>query len=101
MQEGIQSMKKLKILAVALGALAVAGSALAIPTLTISDGLTSTTVTGASGIVSYVNGSFDGAWSVVAVTGETKPALGSASNPRMDLSIQVTSLNGLPNHPLL
>jgi hypothetical protein len=36
MQEGIQSMKKLKILAVALGTLAVAGSALAIPTLTIS-----------------------------------------------------------------
>ena len=85
-------MKKLKILAVALGALAVAGSALAIPTLTISDGLTSTTVTGASGIVSYVNGSFDSAWSVVAVTAETKPVIGSASNPRMDLSIQVTSL---------
>jgi hypothetical protein len=38
-------MKKLKILALALGALAVAGSALAIPTLTISDGITSTTLT--------------------------------------------------------
>ena len=38
-------MKKLAILAVVLGALAVVGSALAIPTLTISDGLTSTTLT--------------------------------------------------------
>jgi hypothetical protein len=92
-------MKKLKILALALGALAVAGSAPAASTLTISDGVTSTTVFGVAGIVTYVNGSFDSAWSVVAVTGETKPALGSASNPRMDLSIQVTSLG--PPRPLV
>ena len=92
-------MKKLQILAVALGALAVAGSALATATLTISDGVTTTTVASPSGTVNYVNGSFDSAWSVVAVTGQTKPALGSASNPRMDLSIQATSLG--PPRPLV
>src|ERR1035438_9120055 len=99
MQEGMQGMMKLKTLAVALGALAVAGSALATATLTISDGVTTTTVASPSGTVNYVNGSFDSAWSVVAVTGQTKPALGSASNPRMDLSIQATSLG--PPRPLV
>ena len=94
-------MKKLKILALALGALAVVGSALAASTLNISDGITSTTLTSPTGVVNYTNGSFDSAWSVVAVTGKTKPALGSTSNPRMDLSIQATSLAGLPNHPLV
>src|ERR1017187_7133112 len=91
-------MKELIVLTVALGTLAVTGSALAIPTLTISDGVTTTTLIGVSGIVSYVNTNFDGAWSVVIVTGETKPVLGSACNPAMDLNIQATSLT--PSPPL-
>src|ERR1039458_6387963 len=93
-------MKKLQILAVALGALAVAGSALATATLTISDGVTTTTVASPSGTVNYVNGSFDSAWSVVIVTGQTKPALGSACKPAMDLNIQATSLSSPPTRNL-
>ena len=93
-------MKKLQILALALGTLAVTGSALAIPTLTISDGVTSTTVFGFAGTVTYVNGSFDSAWSVVVVTGVTKPALGTAAKPAMDLSIQATSLTSFPPRTL-
>ena len=53
-------MKKLKILAVALGALAVAGSAPAASTLTISDGVTTFTLTSPTGVVNYQNTNFDG-----------------------------------------
>ena len=93
-------MKELIVVAVALGALAVAGSALAVPTLTISDGAATATVMSPTGVVNYQNTNFDGgAWSVVIVSAETKPALGSPCNPAMDLNIQATSL-GTPNRNL-
>jgi hypothetical protein len=89
-------MKKLKTLMVALGAVAMTGSAFAIPTLIISDGVTSTSLTSASGIVTYANATFDNAWSVVISTGETKPVLGSAVSPTFDLNVQATSLSLSP-----
>src|ERR1035441_6761052 len=94
-------MKELIVVAVALGALAVAGSAPAASTLTISDGGATNTVISPTGVVNYQNSSFDSAWSVVIVTGATKPALGSACNPSMDLNIQATSLTLLPPHNLI
>ena len=87
-------MKKLKMLAVALGTVVVTSSALAVPTLTIWDATLTTTVAASGGIATYANASFDGQWSVVISTGETKPALGSAIAPAMDLNIQATSLGG-------
>lgn len=93
-------MKKLKTLIVALGAVAMTGSAFAIPTLIVSDGVTSTSVTSASGIVSYSTANFDGAWSVVISSGSTKPADGSATSPFEDLSIQATSLTFSPQRNL-
>ena len=91
-------MKKLKMLAVALGALVVTSSAFAVPTLYIWDtggGAGSGAiipVPAGTGIATYANASFDGAWSVVISTSETKPALGSATAPAMDLNVQATSL---------
>ena len=85
-------MKKLKMLAVALGTVVVTSSALAVPTLTIWDANVTTTVAAVSGIATYGNVAFDGQWSVVISTAETKPALGSALNPAMDLNVQATSL---------
>ena len=85
-------MKKLKMLAVALGTVVVTSSALAVPTLTIWDATLTTTVAASGGIATYANASFDGQWSVVISTGETKPALGSAIAPAMDLNVQATSL---------
>jgi hypothetical protein len=95
-------MRKLKVLTVALGTMALTGSALAIPTLTISDGVTSTTATSASGVDSYFTVSFDGAWSVVISTGVSKPAagFGSAAGPLLDLNIQVSALSSSPEHDL-
>jgi hypothetical protein len=93
-------MKKLKVLAVALGAVAVTSSALAIPTLTISDGLTTATVTSATGFVNYNNPTFDASWSVVISTAETKPLIGTAALPIMDINAQVTSLAATPQRNL-
>jgi hypothetical protein len=94
-------MKRLKLLSMALGAVALTSSALAIPTLIISDGVTSTSLTSASGIINYSSSSFDGAWSVVISTAETKPALGNAANPIMDINAQVTSLTFSPTRNLV
>ena len=87
-------MKKLKILAVALGAVAITSSALATPTLVIWDtgGGSATVLAAPSGIATFASVSFDGAWSVVITTSETKPAIGSATAPAMDLNVQATSL---------
>lgn len=102
-------MKRLTMLAVALGAVAATSSAFAVPTLTISDGLGGTSVTildggaldqdailhpGNNGVVVYANSAFDNLWRVVISTGETKPALGSATSPMFDLNVQATSLGG-------
>ena len=78
-------------LAAAVAGLA-AGSAYAVPTLTISDGTTTQTVTDGSagdgnsnvGVVTWV-GSV-GAWTLNVDTGSTKPYIGSVSSPAMDLS---------------
>ena len=81
--------------AIALGAMLLANSALATPTLVIwDDGGASSAVTLAdpTGIAMYVNPTFDNAWSVVISTAETKPAFGSATSPVMDIMIQATSL---------
>ena len=87
-------MKKLKILAVALGAVAITSSALATPTLVIWDtgGSSATVLAAPTGLASFASVSFDGAWSVVITTSETKPGIGSATAPAMDLNVQATSL---------
>lgn len=91
-------MKQLKMLAVALGAVVVSNSALADPTLWIWDtggGAGSGSlvpVPAGTGIATYANPTFDGAWSVVITTSKTKPATGSATAPMMDLNIQAVSL---------
>ncbi len=71
----------------------VAGlSAQADPVLTVSDGVTSSgpiTLTGGSGFFSTA--SFDSAWNVVVVAGESKPIVGSATSPNLEMNIQATS----------
>ncbi len=67
------------------------------PVLIISDGVTTVgpiTLTGGSG--SFSSAAFDSSWSVVVTAGESKPLIGSASNPAMELNIQATSA-GSPN----
>ena len=93
-------MKKLKMLAVALAAVAVTGSALAIPTIIVTDGILGATVSAATGIVSYSNTAFDSAWDIVITSGLTKPALGSATSPIEDIQIQATSTKVGPAGPL-
>ena len=96
-------MKKLKTLAIALGVVAIANSALATATLWIWDDLsTASALALPTGIASYANASFDaGNWSIVITTAETKgvPGIGSATAPAMDLNIQATSL-GTSGHNL-
>lgn len=89
-------MSSLKLVAVALGTVAMLSSALAIPTIVVSDaggGLDTSAHTGASGTVTYY--SSDGFWSVVVVTGQTVPAVAG-----MELSIAATSMPGSSAHPL-
>ncbi len=67
------------------------------PVLIISDGVTTVgpiTLTGGSG--NFATASFDSSWSVVVATGESKPVVGSASSPTMELDVQATS-SGSPN----
>ena len=88
-------MKKLKMLAVALAAVAVTGSALAIPTIIVTDGTVGASTTDALGLPYYSNASFDaGAWNLVISSGVTKPASGSATSPFEDINIQATSISG-------
>jgi len=91
-------MKRLKVILAATIVAAATSSALAIPTLIISDGVTSTSLTSASGIVNYSNPSFDSAWGLVITTGETKPApgFGNALFPKFDLNVQAQSLTLAP-----
>jgi hypothetical protein len=91
-------MKRYKVILAAAIVAAATGSALAIPTLIVSDGVTSTSLTSASGIVSYFNSSFDSAWSLTIISGTTKPQAGyaSATSPNMDLQIQASSLSLSP-----
>ena len=75
----------------AFGVLLFDVCAQAVPTLTISDPYT-TSSTDVSGTVGYANAAFSGAWSIVIITAKTKPALGTATNPQMDIDVQATSL---------
>jgi uncharacterized delta-60 repeat protein len=88
-------MKSFKMLAVALGAVAITGSAFAIATLVISDGVTTTSLTSASGIINYTNASFDAPWGIF-LTVKTKPAVGSNASPILLLNAKVTSLGFSP-----
>jgi len=65
----------------------------AVPTLSITDGVGPVqTVLGVGGVASF-NGTI-GVWTLVITTGLTKPALGSATAPAMDIAIQATSSTG-------
>ncbi len=86
-------MKHLKTLKTGLlvAALAAGLSAQADPVVTISDGVTSTgpiTLAGGAGSTTV---SLDSAWTLVVAAGISKPILGSASSPNMELNIQATS----------
>jgi hypothetical protein len=88
--------------AIALMAVLITSSALATPTLTIWDdgGTSSMTLATPDGIATYANNVFDaGNWSIVITTAETKPAIGSALSPVMDINVQATSL-GTSGHNL-
>src|ERR1035438_6873086 len=64
----------------------------AVPTIIVTDGVVSSgPITGAGGSVVYVNPTFGDNWSVVITSGETKPIVGSATSPNLDLTIQATS----------
>jgi hypothetical protein len=89
-------MKKLILASAVAAALwAVAPAAQAIPTLTLSDGTTTVTLTDASGVVTY-NGKV-GNWFVNVDTGLASPPGpfgGSAKQPYMDLSFDNVFRNG-------
>lgn len=79
--------------AILLTSLITGLSTYADPVITVSDGVTSIgpiTLTGGSGSIS--TNSFDSSWSVVVAAGESKPTVGSASSPNLELNIQATSL---------
>ena len=89
---------KLQIAAAAVATLSLTAASVsqATPTLRISDGLNTVTVTDNGvgdtslnlGQVNYANGSFFG-WNVLVSSGVTKPILGSATSPALDLTFQV------------
>jgi hypothetical protein len=99
-QEVIGKMKSFaKILAVGAGILGIVGSASAVPTLYLSDGLVSVTVADGdpmdanplAGVVMY-NGPVGANWTLNVTTGLSKPLLGSPEQPWMDLnSVNATS----------
>lgn len=86
----------------ALGAIALgfSGVAQAVPTMKISDGISTITVSdnlagdanAAAGLVTWV-GSI-GVWNINVNTGVTKPAFGNADNPYMDLNFVNGSSSG-------
>src|ERR1039458_4536981 len=71
------------------------------PTLIISDGVTSVMFSNSNGIVSYATPSFDGAWSIIISTAESKPYLGNAASPKYDMNIQASSLGSSPTRNLV
>ena len=70
------------------------------PTVIISDGVTSTSFGNTNGIV-FVNSPSDEAWSYVSATAESKPGIGSATSPAMDIIIQAMSLGSSPTRNLV
>ncbi len=105
-------MKNLKrnvaILSVAL-ALAATSVSQAIPTIRITDGIVTVTVqdggvgdgSAQAGFVSYTAtpGTFAG-WSVILSAGTTKPIIGSATAPELDLNWSITRTAGAGNGTL-
>jgi len=89
-------MNRLKVILAAAIVAAAISSAVAVPTLTISDGVTSTTLTDPSGVITFGT-TLDSFWNVLIITGETKPAIGTATSPQLDLNIQASSTAGSPN----
>lgn len=88
-----------KVLAVAAGVIGMVGNAGATASLYLSDGVNSVTVVDngpgdsnpAPGVVTF-NGSLGLNWTLNVTTGLSKPVLGSAAHPRMDLnSVNATS----------
>lgn len=86
-------MKLAKFVAVATGVVALASSASAVPTLYITDGTVSLTVTDNSefdsdktdGVVTY-NGALGANWTMSVSEGVSKPDIGSATSPELLLS---------------
>jgi len=91
-------MKRLKLFAVALGVVAINGSALGALTLTVSDGLNTASVAGSDGSV-YYGGPLDSLWNVTIASGETKPAIGTASSPEFELAVTAQSTSQGGNAP--
>ena len=85
--------------AVAAAALSLAGASVsqAVPTLRILDGLNAqltiadNTLLDSSAVVGQVNfnGSYNG-WTILVSSGVTKPVIGSATSPALDLTFQIT-----------
>jgi hypothetical protein len=90
--------------ALAIGIMLWAVTAWSAPILTISDGMTSVTVTnicnGQTGKLCNPGVAFDAAWSLVIGTAFTKPSQGSATNPAMLFLLQCSSQPFSPTHNL-
>jgi RHS repeat-associated protein len=62
------------------------------PTLFITDAVTTAgPISGTNGIVYYSSAAFGDNWSVVVTTGRSKPLIGSATGPNIELTIDVIS----------
>src|ERR1035441_952629 len=104
--ERIENMKKLKMLAVALGMVAMVSSALAVPSVELvvydgAGGSISVAVPSLTGTATYVGS--DSFWSVVVSVGTSYPPAigqGTATSPVMDLSITATSIKDTTTAPL-
>jgi hypothetical protein len=90
-------MKNILKTILAVAAMISAGSAYAVPTLTLFDGTTTVTIldngSGDSnptlGVVTFIGAI--GVWDINIDSGFTKPAIGSPTNPHMDLSFSAHS----------
>lgn len=79
--------------AVLITSLVTGLAAYANPVLTITDGVTTNSVTlNNNGAGFFSTASFDSSWSVVTVAGESKPSIGSSNSPNMEVDIQATTL---------
>lgn len=101
-----KTMKRIKLNAAILSAALVIGAASvsqAVPTIRISDGVNTVTLADnnpgdgspIAGFVQYTApaGTFAG-WSVILTAGVTKPVIGSATSPELDLNWQITRTAG-------
>jgi hypothetical protein len=92
-------MRKYAVLQLAISMVAGTGALnlSAGPVIVVSDGVTTSgPITGTNGTITYINQSFNGSWSVVVATGVSKPLVGSAANPNLQLAVQAVSLGSQP-----